>query len=83
MSEPDRAVTRDVYWINAHTSPPDNGQKVRALNQDGVDVGSTTWNADSILYFDGWLPFAKVPDDIKQIQFSRYPLELTCNNSVE
>jgi hypothetical protein len=71
MSEPDRIVTREVYWRNAHTSPPRNGRKVRVLNQGGCDAGSATWNDQSIKQFDGWLPFAKVPDDIKQIQLAR------------
>ena len=74
MSEPDRIVTREVYWINAHTKPPRNGRKVRVLNLGGCDAGSATWNDESILYFDGWLPFAKVPDDIKAIQLARLPV---------
>lgn len=76
MSEPDRIITRDVYWKNAHTNPPANGMKVRVLNRGGCDAGQTTWNADSILYFDGWLEFAKVPDDIKAIQLARLPTKL-------
>lgn len=72
MSEPDRIVTREVYWNNAHIDPPLNGQEVRALNHDGVDVGKVIWNRDSLLYYDAWLPFAKVPQDVKQIQVGRY-----------
>lgn len=71
MSEPDRIVTRDIYWINAHTNPPPNGMKVRVLNHGGCDAGSATWNAESIKQFDGWLPFAKVSDDIRRIQQAR------------
>lgn len=52
MSDPDRIVTRDVYWRNAHKDPPDNGKKVRVLNRGGCDAGQATWNEDSILYFE-------------------------------
>lgn len=70
--EHDRIVTCAFYWNNAHKIKPYNGQKVRVLNRDGVDAGTATWNEDSILYFDGWLPFAKIPEDIKSLQLGRY-----------
>lgn len=69
----DRILTTDgIYWNNAHTSPPDIGSSVEVLNQDGCRAGRTTWTADSIKYFDGWLPSPRIPPDIRAIQLARY-----------
>jgi hypothetical protein len=67
-------VTDDIFWINAHTNPPMIGEKVKVLNHDGVEAGTTVWGRESIKQFDGWLPLAKRPDDIKAIQLARYKL---------
>jgi hypothetical protein len=68
-------TTDEVWWINAHTNPPDIGDKVRVLNQDGCDAGTTVWGRESIKYFDGWLPQARRPADIRAIQLARYQLD--------
>jgi hypothetical protein len=65
-------TTDDFYWINAHTNPPPSGATVQVLNQDGIPAGKTTWNSDSIKYFDGWLPQARIPADIRAVQVARY-----------
>ena len=62
----------DTWWINAHINPPSYGRKVRVLSRDGIDCGATAWTKDSIRYFDGWLPFARIPPDIKALQVGRY-----------
>lgn len=75
LNDSQLAVAQNYFWINAHTNPPANGAKVRVLNQDGVDAGSTVWSDASINSFDAWLPYAKIPSDVKLIQSSRYPVK--------
>lgn len=69
----DFILTADgFYWINAHKHPPAIGSKVDVLNQDGCKAGSTTWSRESLKYFDGWLPAARIPPDLKALQLARY-----------
>lgn len=67
-------TTDEVWWNDAHLTPPPLGATVNVLNRDGVQCGATQWGRDSHLYFDGWLPKARIPDSIKARQLARYPL---------
>lgn len=70
MSDPKRPTMPVVSLINAHTNPPASGQRVLALQRGGVLV-MAQWGRDSINYFDAWMHYPDVPDDVKLIQQER------------
>ena len=79
MSEHDRPVVESTTMFDAHTTPPQNGQKVFALSVGGVMV-QIVWNKDSINHFDAWHPYLKVPESVKQRQRDRYKPSTPCNS---
>ncbi len=65
MSEPNRPTVRQAEMIDAHITPPRNGQLVWALGRGGV-IAQTTWNDESINFFEAWYEFLKVPETVKE-----------------
>lgn len=65
-----RPTAQSIFLVNAHDNPPVTGQSVLALTRGGKLV-ETVWKTDSLLYFDAWCKYPKVPDDVKKLQLSR------------
>lgn len=66
-----REVAEVCTLTNAHTCPPMNGSRVLALSRMGVLV-HTTWNKDSITWCDAFMPYPRVPADVKKLMGDRY-----------
>jgi hypothetical protein len=68
----DMRLTDDVVrLIDAHEQQPPNGTHVLALTRGGKLV-EAYWNSKSLFDFDAFMPYPKIPDDVKQIQSERY-----------
>lgn len=66
-----RQVANSSTLINAHMSPPPNGSRVMALNRTGVLI-HTIWTSKSIQTLDAWSAYPSVPEDVRELQSSRY-----------
>lgn len=64
MSDPNRPTVESATMIDAHKEQPRNGQTVWALGRGGCAV-QTTWNSESINFFEAWYPSLKVPQSVK------------------
>lgn len=70
MSNPLRPTENSPQLTNAHTNPPTAGSNVFALTHGGVLV-PLVWSTGAIKYFDAWMAYPKIPQEIKELQASR------------
>lgn len=69
-----RQTAQQAELINAHVTLPPNGSKVLALTRMGVLV-ACEWNSRTIQWADAWCKYPSVPDDVREIQASRYKVD--------
>ena len=70
-----RVTATESYLIDAHESPPRSGTSVLALTIGGK-LCETVWKSDSLLYFDAWASFPKIPKSVRDRQMARYVKEI-------
>ena len=66
-----RLTAEVVGLTNARIKEPEAGSRVLALTQGGKLV-EAVWRSNSRFEYDAWMPYPKIPDDVKQIQSERY-----------
>lgn len=66
-----RLTAESVALINTKNMEPEAGSRVLALTQGGKLV-EAIWRSMSRFEYDAWMPYPKIPDDVKQIQSERY-----------
>lgn len=61
-----RVVEAAPIWRNALTDPAPSGSTVLALSLGGTLI-SVQWSSKALEYCVAWLPYPKVPKEIKDI----------------